>query len=298
LPESLFFNTGIPTYIWMFSNRKSKEKKGKIQLIDSRMCKKQLRKNLGNKRYEISKDDAKEILNLYNNNTDNGRSKILDSDTFAYRAVTIQQPLRLNFQVSKERIERLLLHNKFTGPIIEDDEKEKSKKKKLKAQEKAREEKEKLEKNIIPVLEKMDDKLYKNREEFYKVFDEFFVDVQIDNPIKKVVLEMLSERDETADICKNKKGEVEADKELKDVERIPFGQDIYEYFEKEVKPYIPNAWIDESVKDGKDGEIGKVGYEVPFTRFFYKYSPPRSVGEIEGEIKGLENEIQKILKLI
>jgi type I restriction enzyme M protein len=298
LPESLFFNTGIPTYIWIFSNRKSDEMKDKIQLIDSRGCKKQLRKNLGNKRYEISEEDAKEILNLYKNNTKNGRSKIVETKKFGYRAVTIQQPLRLNFQVSEERLEKLLAHIKFIGPVIDEDEKEAVKIKKMKAKEVAIVEKEKLEKNVLPVLKKMDDKLYKNRDEFLKVFDGAFEGVAIDNPVRKIIIDSLSERDETADICKKKNGEIEADKELKDIERIPLGQDIYEYFEKEVKPYVPDAWIDESVKDKKDGEIGKIGYEVPFIRYFYKYTPPRAVEEIEGEIKELEGEIQKILREI
>ena len=298
LPESLFFNTGIPTYVWIFSNRKPKEKKNKIQLIDSRMCKTQLRKNLGNKRYEISKDDAREILDLYKQNIHNGRSKVLDSSVFGYRAVTIQQPLRLNFQVNKERIERVLSHTKFVGPIIEEDEKEISKKKKIKAQAKAREEKEQLEKNILPTLEKMNDKLYKNRDGFLKFFDETFNGKKIDNAVYKIIINGLSERDETADICRKKNGDIEPDKDLKDVERIPFGQDIYEYFEKEVKPYVPDAWIDESVKDKKDKEVGKIGYEIPFTRFFYKYVPPRPVEEIKGEIKEIENDIQEILKII
>ena len=298
LPESLFFNTGIPTYIWIFSNRKPKEKKNKIQLIDARMCKKQLRKNLGNKRFEISQEDAKEILNLYKNNTHNGRSKVVDSDTFGYRAVTIQQPLRLNFQVNEERIEKLLAHNKFTGPVVTDDDKELDIKKKLTVQAKAKKERDRVEKSILPVLKKMDNKLYKNRDKFLEVFDKAFDGVTIDNAVRKIVIDSLSERDETADICKKKNGDIESDNELKDIERIPFGQDIYEYFEKEVKPYVPDAWIDKNVKDEKDGEIGKIGYEIPFTRYFYKYTPPRAVEEIEGEIKELEDEIQKILKMI
>ena len=298
LPESLFFNTGIPTYIWVFSNRKSEEKKNKIQLIDARESKTQLRKNLGNKRFEISEDDGKEILDIYKKNISNGRSKVLDSSVFGYRAVIIQQPLKLNFQVNEERIERLKLHNKFNAPEIEEEDKEAVAKKKLKTQEKAKEEKEFLEENILPILEKMDSKIYKNREEFYKIFDDNFKEVAIANPLKKVILEMLSERDETADTCKDKKGKIEADKDLKDVERVPFGTDIYEYFKKEVKPYVPGAWIDETVRDEKDGDIGKVGYEIPFTRFFYKYESPRPVEEIDQDIKNLEKEIQEILNLM
>lgn len=298
LPESLFFNTGIPTYIWVFSNRKSKERKDKILLVDARDAKTSLRKNLGNKRYEISPDDTKEIVRLYAKNINNGRSKTIESTKFGYRAVTIQQPLRLNFQVTQERIERILMHNKFTGPTIGDDEKESAKVKKRKQRAKARAEKEKFEKEILPILKKMDDTLYKNRDKFLEVFDAKFSDVKINNAVKKVIIDGLSERDETADLCKKKNGEIEADKELKDVERIPLGQDIYTYFDKEVKPYVSDAWIDEKVCDEKDGEIGKVGYEIPFTRYFYKYEPPRPVEEIESDIKNLEKEIQEVLKMI
>jgi type I restriction enzyme M protein len=222
----------------------------------------------------------------------------VETKKFGYRAVTIQQPLRLNFQVSEERLEKLLAHIKFAGPIISEDEKETTKIKKMKAKEKAIIEKEKLEKNVLPVLKKMNGKLYKNRDKFLEVFDKAFKGVAIDKAVQKIIIDSLSERDEAADIYKKKNGEIEADRELKDIERIPLGQDIYEYFEKEVKPYVPDAWIDESVKDKKDGKIGKIGYEIPFTRYFYKYTPPRAVEEIEGEIKELEREIQEILKII
>ncbi len=298
LPESLFFNTGIPTYIWIFSNRKPAERKGKIQLIDARKYKTQMRKNLGNKRFEIKKEDGEKILQWYKEYSENKDVKIVSSEVFGYRAVTIQQPLRLNFQVSDERIERILAHPKFVGPEIKEDEKKATEQKKRRQRVKARDEREKFEKEVLPVLKKMDDKLYKNREEFFKVFDEAMKDVKMDAPVKKVILDMLSERDETADICKKKNGDPEPDKELKDVERVPLGTDIYEYFEKEVKPYVSDAWIDETVVDHKDGKVGKVGYEIPFTRFFYKYTPPRPVEEIEGEIKELESEIEEILKNI
>lgn len=298
LPESLFFNTGIPTYIWVFSNRKPEERKDKILLIDGRESKTALRKNLNNKRYEISKDDIDEIVRLYSNNVQNGRSKVIDTVDFGYRAVTIQQPLRLNFQVSDERIERILAHSKFNGPEIKEDDKKADKVKKQKKVDAAMKERSHFEQEILPVLQKMGKTLYKNRDEFLKVLDEALKGVEVSKPIRKVIVNGLSERDESADICTKKNGSIEADKELKDVERIPLGQNIYEYFEKEVKPYVPDAWIDETVKDEKDGEIGKVGYEIPFTRYFYEYVPPRPVDEIEIDIKNLEDEIQDILKLI
>jgi type I restriction enzyme M protein len=99
-------------------------------------------------------------------------------------------------------------------------------------------------------------------------------------------------------VCKDKKGKIEADRDLKDIERVPLGENIYEYFEREVKPYIPDAWIDETVRDHKDGEVGKIGYEIPFTRFFYQYEPPRPVEEIEKEIKNLEGDIGGLLKMM
>jgi type I restriction enzyme M protein len=166
LPESLFFNTGIPTYIWVFSNRKPDAKKGTLQLIDARMCKTQRRKNLGSKRYDISLEDANEIVKLYRNNTHNGRSKVVPTKTFGYRAVTIQRPLRLNFQVSEERIKRMLSNRRFTGPVVKDDDSESTQKKKLAQQAKAKKALEVFEANVLTILKQMKDTLYKNRNQF------------------------------------------------------------------------------------------------------------------------------------
>ena len=297
LPENLFFNTKIPTYIWVLSNRKQKAKEKKIHLVDARDSKTQLRKNLNHKRYEVSDEDIEEIINIYKKNIHNGRSKIIDNSKFGYRAVTIQQPLRLNFQVSDERLEQVMSHSRFTGPSIKEGEKEKDREKKLKKIAEAQKELEEFKKNILPALQKIDSaKVYKNREEFISVLDDTLQDIDVLKPILKVIVDGLSERDDTADVCTKRNGEIEADKELNDVERVPFGKDIFEYFDEEVKPYIPDAWIDESVCDEKDGKIGKVGYEIPFKRFFYTYIPPRPVDEIELDIKNLEDEIQLLLK--
>ncbi len=300
LPEKLFFNTGIPTYVWLFSNRKKEERKGKVQLIDARDYKHQLRKNLGEKRYEIKNESAQEIITLYKKINDSDKSKLFSTTEFAYRAVTIQRPLQLNFQVTKDRIERIKLNSMFVAPMVKDDDKTEDQEKKMRKQKEVEEKLHEFEETIVPVLNKFDNKLYKNREEFLKVFEIKFIEanIKLSNQLKKIILEGLSERDETADVCIDKKGNIEADKELKDIERIPFGKDIYKYFEKEVKPYVPDAWIDEKVVDKKDGKIGKIGYEIPFTRYFYKYEPPRPVEEIKKEIKDIEEEIQKILKEI
>lgn len=108
----------------------------------------------------------------------------------------------------------------------------------------------------------------------------------------------LSERDETADICWDDDGQPEPDPELRDTENVPLTEDIEEYFDREVKQHVPDAWINTTVRDPKDGEVGKVGYEINFNRYFYQYQPPRPLGEIEADIKTLEGEIMAMLKEI
>jgi type I restriction enzyme M protein len=123
-------------------------------------------------------------------------------------------------------------------------------------------------------------------------------DLTITKRTLKTIWQQIGERDEESEICLAEDGTPEADNELKDFERVPWGTDIYEYFKKEVLPYASDAWIDESVLDERDGNVGIVGYEIPFTRFFYKYEEPRKVEEIENEIRSSESEIETLLKQI
>ncbi len=110
------------------------------------------------------------------------------------------------------------------------------------------------------------------------------------------MLSALSERDETADICRDSDGNPEPDSELRDTENVPYGEDVFAYFEREVKPFVPDAWIDESKRDDKDGGIGRVGYEIAVTRYFYKYEPPRPLEAIESDIEQVENELLELMK--
>ncbi len=119
---------------------------------------------------------------------------------------------------------------------------------------------------------------------------------KLSKQIEKIIWQEIGERDEETEICYDEQGKPEPDKELKDFERVPLGRDIYDYFEKEVKPYATDSWIDETVRDKKDGKVGIVGYEIPFTRYFYKYEPPRDVSQIEEEISQLEKEINELLE--
>ncbi|MDC1205350.1 type I restriction-modification system subunit M [Candidatus Pacebacteria bacterium] len=274
LPDQLFYNTGINTYLWFLTNKKSKERQGKVQLIDARELYKKTRKSLGQKRKDVDEDSKKEIFKLYNEFKQTEHSKIFNTTDFGYRQITIERPLRLNFIASSERIALLKEDKAFL---------------KLKPEE---------QENTITLLEEFgeDEKLYKNREAFIESLDGYTEPAKLPATLKKTILNALSERDETADICLDKDGKPEADNTLKDNENVQWGLDVYEYFEKEVKPYVPDAWINESIVDHKDSKVGIVGYEIPLTRYFYQYEPPRPLEEIEKDIEEVENELLTLLK--
>lgn len=281
LPDQLFYNTGILTYICILSNRKSKLRQGKIQLIDGTSFYERLRKPLADKRKKLSEEDIKKIADIYGKFIESEYSKIFDEDDFAYYRVTVERPLRLNFKASIDRIEKLNDETAFLNLS-------KSKKKNEESRKKDIEEGEKLQRYIIKILQNMDDSiLYKDRKEFEKVLNKEFKqeDLKIKAPIKKAILNALSEKDETAEICRDSKGNLEADTELRDTEQIPFKENIEDYFKREVLPYAPDAWIDESKT--------KKGYEIPFTRYFYKYEELGDAEEALSEIKDISKLIEK-----
>lgn len=290
MPEQLFFNTGIATYVWIFSNRKDRERKGAVQLVDARKIRTQLRRNLGAKRYEISEENAKEIIKPYSEFKENERSKIFPTTEFAYREITIQRPLRLKFEITDESLARLKEHRDFMN-----DRPSKKSGEKGEAENRAWQE---LRAAIYEILEGIRGKKYMSRTEFLKKLETETKkrEVKISKKTLKTIWQEIGERDEKAEICYDEDGKPEPDKELKDLERVPWGKDINKYFEKEVKPYAPDAWIDETVRDAKDNRVGIVGYEIPFSRYFYKYEAPRKVEEIENEIKATEADLQKMLK--
>lgn len=292
LPEKLFFNTGISTYIWIFSTKKSADRKGKVSLIDARNIHTQLRKNLGEKRYEISDENAKEVLAHYSHNKDSDKVKIFNTTDFAYRQITIQRPLRLKFDVSDESITRLKEHKDFLNDVP-------SKKTGAKGETENKAWQE-LRAAIYEILEGMRGKVLMSRAKFIEKLESELKkhDLKITKKTLKTVWQQIGERDEEAEICLDEDDNTEADNELKDFERVSWGMDINEYFKKEVQTYASDAWIDESVRDEKDGKVGIVGYEIPFTRFFYKYAEPRKVEEIEKEVKETEARISELFSMI
>jgi type I restriction enzyme M protein len=192
LPTDMFYNTGISTYIWVLSNHKAKERKGKIQLINASDFFQKMRKNLGSKRKELADKDIKKIIKLYGNFQENEYSKIFDSQEFGYTTITVERPL-------------------------------------------------------------------------------------VDESGKVV----LSTKGKT-------KGKPQVDSNLRDTENVPLKEDIKEYFKREVLPHTQDAWIDE--------DKTKIGYEIPFTRHFYSFKPPRTLWEIDAELKETTDKILGMIK--
>ncbi len=271
LPDQLFYNTGINTYLWFVSNRKSKERKGKVQLIDARNFYKKMRKSLGNKRHEIDTDSQKKIFDLYNSFEENEHSKIFNTTDFAYRQIQIERPLKLSFDFNDEKIKELL--------VLFSTDTDKS--------------------GIKSFIESFKGETYNDRKKLEDIITkrskEFITGKLGAGVIKKFIL-LSGTKDENAETCVDKDGNPEADGDLRDHENVPYGTDVKEYFDKEVKPYISDAWINESVRDHKDNQVGVVGYEIPFTRYFYKYEAPRSLEAIEKDIEEVENELLTLLK--
>lgn len=283
MPDYLFYNTGISTYVWLITNRKPKDRKGRIQIVNATEFFENMRKPLGDKRHEISEEQIGQITKIYGEFKPSQYCKIFPKEYFGYTQVTVERPLRLNFQASQERIERLKQESAFENLA----------KSRKSGKESAREieEGEKAQAQIIAVLESLDSSaVYKNREKFVVAVEQAADKRQasLKAPIMKAILSALSERDETAEVCKDSDGNIEPDPKLRDYENVPLLENIDEYFKREVVPHVPDAWMDRS----KD----KVGYEINFTKEFYTYAPLRSIEEIQKDILALEKETEGIMQ--
>jgi type I restriction enzyme M protein len=291
LPEQLFYNTGIATYIWVLSNRKEARRRGKVQLIDGTSYWRPMRKSLGDKRREISPEQIAQLTAIALAFEEGEHSKIFKSSNFGYRKITIERPLRLNFQASPERLERLKAERALAA-LAESQKKD---------QDRARAEIEagrKVQQQLMAALETLPATCYPSRQEFEQVLNRALVAARLkpSPAVKKAILTALGERDESAEICRDGQGQPEADPQLRDTENVPLAEDICAYFEREVKPHVPDAWINSDYRDDQDGQVGRVGYEINFNRYFYQYQPPRTLAEIEAEIKQLEGEILTMLR--
>lgn len=301
LPDQLFYNTGISTYLWILTNRKEEERRGKVQLIDARQYFAKMRKSLGNKRHYITDEQIDEITRIYGSfqhdetrvftidgvEKERSVSKIFDNDDFGYRKITVERPLRLNFQASDERIARIEDQKTFQNLAVS---KKKNETVKREEEELGRQRQQHIRNLLKRVQEITGGRLFNDRDEFFKhlkAVDKSMHGARLSAPELKAVLAALSEQDEDAVICTDAKGNPESDSDLRDTEIVPLKDDVEAYFEREVNPHVPDAWIDHSKT--------KVGYEIPLNRHFYVYEPPRPLDEISADLKALESDILSLL---
>lgn len=280
LPTSLFYNTGIKTYIWILTNEKAAERKGKVQLIESKDEYVNIRKNLGDKRFELSEENIRNILNDYSNFEEKDNVKIFDNDDFGYTKITVERPMQLNYHVTEDRLENLYSYSGFKK-LAESKSKDPGKKSEEIAKGTL------LQSDIKDALRTIPDKKYTNWNDFEVQVNKVLKKFNLKPQFIKGIIEKLSEHDETADYVTDKKGNPKADSNLRDNEKIPLTKDIDKYFEEEVLNYYPDAWI--------DTKKNKKGYEINFIQYFYVYEPPRELEDIEADVTNIISEIQSLL---
>ena len=267
LPEQMFYNTGIGTYVWIITNRKEKRRKGKVQLLDARELYVPMRRSLGDKRRKLGEgidgepDQIGSLVQLYGDFEEGPRSKIFDNEDFGFCRVTVERPLRLRYQMTVEDKARFL----DAAPHLLDD---------IQAIDEALGREPLLDWNEVWTQIA---RLLRKRGSKWKATE------------KKLFRNVFAVTDPEAEPVKAGKGKgFEPDSKLRDFENIPLKLDVDEYFETEVKPHVPDAWMDR----GKD----KIGYEINFNRYFYVYTPPRPLAEIDADLKRAEDEILRLLQ--
>ena len=304
LPEQLFYNTGIATYVWVLTNRKRPARRGRVQLVDATAFWTLLRKSLGAKRREVPFERKQDIVRLLADFEDGATrrverdgeerdavvSRVYPTTHFGFRKITVERPLRLDFQASPERIARLDDQRAFANLAVS------RKRGEAGARDEAAGRKQQA--AIRAMLGRLPGQLFLDRAVFEDELSEAArgAELKLAAPIRKAILSALSERNPEAEICRDRDGCPEPDPELRDTENVPLSDDVESFFEREVKPHVPDAWIDTTRRDPQDGEVGLVGYEINFNRYFYEYRPPRPLEEIEADIQRVEKEIVAMLQ--
>ena len=306
LPDQLFYNTGISTYIWILTNRKEEHRQGKVQLIDAREFYVKMRRSLGNKRNEISDDQIADLTRIHGSFTDGETrditdedpithqprtrprviSKVFDNDDFGYRKITVERPLRLNFAATPERIDRIEDERAFVN-LAKSRKRSEAEHDAEVAEGQARQQS--IRDALATLAETTGGDVFDDRDEFTVRLRAAATahDLRLTAAERKAVLSALSERDPDAAVCQDSKGNDEPDTSLRDTETVPLNEDIDSYMEREVHPHVPDAWVDH--------DKTRTGYEIPLNRHFYVYEPPRPLNEIEADLRTLETEIAQLL---
>ncbi|GII96306.1 type I restriction-modification system subunit M [Sinosporangium siamense] len=274
LPDQLFYNTGISTYFWILSNRKPDELRGKVILLDARDQWEKMRKSLGDKRKQITDMQIKHITELYVDavkvaadagHPGHAKVKVFGTRDFGYHRITVERPLKLRFEITEDTLTALGSAKalaKWDGRDA-----------------------------LVEALRGVIGSIWWTKKEATNALHQAAVDLGARWPstttLLKAVWGAVAVSDPEGEVQMDKDGTVLPDPDLRDYENIPLDEDIEEYFAREVIPHVPDAWIDH--------EKTKVGYEIPFTRHFYVYIPPRPLDEIDAELRELEMQIQKLL---
>lgn len=275
LPTEIFFRTGIGTYLWILTNRKAKERKGQVQLLNAVDMYTPMRKSEGNKRKMISDAQIADITRIYSDAETNDISLILDHQTFGYRRIKILRPLRLEFVFSQERLEEFytetpwLVRNDFNKDVWEK-----------------------------AILGQCGEILsYESGIRFLNKTGTRSGMKKVPTAIRKAFIKHFTIKNPDVDPVLDGKGNIVPDPDLTDYENVPLLYDgtLEDYFEREVLPHVYDAWIDQDFTDDWDRSLGKKGYEINFNRFFYKYVPPRSLHNIDAELQALEKDIAGLL---
>lgn len=323
LPKNMFYNTGINTYIFVLSNKKPASRKGKIQLIDASEIYQKMRRSLGNKSHELTNDHIDEITRIYLDFEETDQSKIFENEEFGYKKITVERPLRLSAQFTEEAIQKLRFHHslwdemewiylKFGDEVYDDLKQHKEKilrhfereEVSIKAADKNKllsvdfwQKQQKIMEAAGQLASKVSESVFNDFNEFKKEVEKAVksLDIKLDTDTKKQIFNALSWKNEEAEKVikkKEKKGQIiyEPDSDLRDTEQVPLQEDIDEYFEREVLPHVADAWI--------DYDKTAVGYEISFTRHFYRYEPLRNLSDITKDILALEEETEGLLKEI
>ena len=247
-------------------------------------------KSLGNKRREITEAHKQAVLKLVKERQPGPHVKIFDTTDFGYREIKVLRPLKLRFEVTADSLARLDTQAAFKNLAVS---------KKKDAAERKREEEEgiALQNEIRTALQTLAGHTYTSRDKFTTALETALkkAGLKLKAPVLKAILAGLGERDDSAEVCRDSQGNPEPDSELNDTENVPLKESVEAYFAREVTPHVPDAWIDSTYCDEKDGQVGRVGYEIPFNRHFYVFQPPRSLEAIDADLKASTDRILKLI---
>jgi type I restriction enzyme M protein len=277
LPNQLFYNTGISTYIWVVTNKKEEKRKGKVQLINATHLFQKMRKPLGQKRNELLEQHIREITKLYGDFEEGKYVKVFDNEDLGFNRVTIERPLKLMIFITRDKFHVFREQTAFINLV--------KTKKNASEVEKGKRSQE----DIIELLLTFEGTVFFSRNAFIEQLRNKGKDkgIKLSASLVKAIITTFGEQSDEAELCTDSKGNVESNSDLRDNENIPLKEDVEKYFECEIKPFVPDAWIDH------DKTV--IGYEIPFTRHFYEFKKQRPIEEIKGEIQRIDAEIRELI---